>query len=57
MMVAGPSLRVVPVTIHQGLAEALNTLSTEKIVETGRIAAEGLIKGLAFPPQGSPSPV
>ena len=48
MMVAGPSLRVVPVTIHQGLAEALNTLSTEKIVETGRIAAEGLIKGFGL---------
>lgn len=42
MMLASPLLKVVPVTIHISLAEAIRTLSTELIVETARITAEGL---------------
>ena len=42
MMLAGPSLRVVPVTTHIPLAEAAATLSTEAIVAKGRAAARGL---------------
>ena len=51
MMLACPDLRVVPVTVHVGLAEALGTLSTEDIVETARITAAGLAEhfGLARP--------
>lgn len=42
MMLASPLLKVVPVTIHVSLADAIRTLSTDLIVETARIAAEGL---------------
>jgi 4-hydroxythreonine-4-phosphate dehydrogenase len=42
MMLACPELRVVPVTIHLSLAEAVRTLDGEAIVRTGRIAAAGL---------------
>ncbi len=42
MMLACPELRVVPVTIHLSLAEAVRTLDTAKIVRAGRIAAAGL---------------
>ncbi|MBI3446936.1 MAG: 4-hydroxythreonine-4-phosphate dehydrogenase PdxA [Magnetospirillum sp.] len=42
MMLACPELRVVPVTIHLGLAEAIATLSAEMIVETGRVVARAL---------------
>jgi 4-hydroxythreonine-4-phosphate dehydrogenase len=42
MMLAGPSLRVVPVTTHIPLAEAAATLSTEAIIGKGRAAARGL---------------
>ena len=42
MMLACPELRVVPVTIHLSLAEAVRTLDTVKIVRAGRIAAAGL---------------
>jgi 4-hydroxythreonine-4-phosphate dehydrogenase len=42
MMLACPELRVVPVTIHLSLAEAVRTLDTSKIVRAGRIAAAGL---------------
>ncbi|MGE0457850.1 MAG: 4-hydroxythreonine-4-phosphate dehydrogenase PdxA [Bauldia sp.] len=42
MMIAGPDLRVVPVTIHIPLAEVPTALSTELIVATGRIVAEDL---------------
>lgn len=38
MMIAGPRLRVVPVTIHLPLALVPTALTTEAIVETGRIA-------------------
>ncbi|MEG8098660.1 4-hydroxythreonine-4-phosphate dehydrogenase PdxA [Candidatus Liberibacter brunswickensis] len=34
MMLSGPQLRTVPVTIHIPIAEICNTLSTKKIIET-----------------------
>ncbi|MGO8919101.1 MAG: 4-hydroxythreonine-4-phosphate dehydrogenase PdxA [Stellaceae bacterium] len=51
MMLACPELRVVLVTIHQPLREALAALSVERIVATGRIAAAGLARdfGIARP--------
>jgi 4-hydroxythreonine-4-phosphate dehydrogenase len=51
MMLACTELRVVPVTIHQPLREALASLTTERIVAAGRIAAAGLASdfGIARP--------
>ena len=42
MMLAGPELRVVPVTIHIGLSEVPALLSAELICETARITAAAL---------------
>jgi 4-hydroxythreonine-4-phosphate dehydrogenase len=42
MMLACPQLRVVPVTIHLSLAEAVRALREEAIVRAGRITALGL---------------
>jgi len=42
MMLIGGGLRVVPVTIHISLRQALQELGTPKIVEIARIAAAGL---------------
>ena len=44
MMLWAPELAVVPVTIHLPLAEAPRALSTDLIVETGRITARDLPK-------------
>jgi 4-hydroxythreonine-4-phosphate dehydrogenase len=51
MMLAGPSLRAVPVTIHCPLAEVPGRLSTALIVGKGRILADALRRdfGLAAP--------
>lgn len=51
MMIAGPDLRTVPITIHIPLASVVPSLSTELIVETGRIVANDLRRrfGLANP--------
>jgi 4-hydroxythreonine-4-phosphate dehydrogenase len=51
MMLWSPTLAVVPVTIHVSLREAIAQLSTELIVSTARIAADGLKRsfGLARP--------
>ncbi|GMG82304.1 4-hydroxythreonine-4-phosphate dehydrogenase PdxA [Paralimibaculum aggregatum] len=51
MMLAGPSLRVVPVTIHIPLAAVPAALTGELIVETARIAAAALARdfGIARP--------
>jgi 4-hydroxythreonine-4-phosphate dehydrogenase len=51
MMLIGGGLRVVPVTIHISLREALQQLTHAKIVETARIAATGLRRdfGIARP--------
>jgi 4-hydroxythreonine-4-phosphate dehydrogenase len=42
MMLACPELRVVPVTIHLALAQAVQALDSDSIVRVGRIAAAGL---------------
>jgi 4-hydroxythreonine-4-phosphate dehydrogenase len=42
MMLACPALRVVPVTIHLSLADAVEALTPEAIVRAGRITAAGL---------------
>ncbi len=42
MMLAGPELRTVPVTIHIPLSTVPNALTTAAIVETGRIVARDL---------------
>ncbi|MGH7002129.1 MAG: 4-hydroxythreonine-4-phosphate dehydrogenase PdxA, partial [Stellaceae bacterium] len=51
MMLAGPELRVVPVTIHLSLADALAALSTAAIVTCGRVTAAALVRdfGIARP--------
>lgn len=42
MMLAGPGLRVIPITIHVPLARVPELLTTELIVSRGRTAARGL---------------
>jgi 4-hydroxythreonine-4-phosphate dehydrogenase len=51
MMLAGPSLRVVPITAHVPLAEVSSLLSIELIVAKGRATAQGLTRdfGIAAP--------
>ncbi|HEV2161305.1 MAG TPA: 4-hydroxythreonine-4-phosphate dehydrogenase PdxA [Stellaceae bacterium] len=51
MMLAGPELRVVPVTIHLSLVDALAALSTAAIVTCGRVTAAALTRdfGIARP--------
>ena len=51
MMLAGPELRAVPVTIHMPLRTVADVLTTEMIVETGRIVAYDLRRrfGLPYP--------
>ncbi len=51
MMLAGPTLRVVPITIHVPIVEVPRALSTDLIVAKARIAARGLRKnfGIAHP--------
>lgn len=44
MLLAAPELRVVPVTVHVALRQAIAMLSTELIVRIGRIAAAGLAR-------------
>ena len=51
MMLAARDLRVVPVTIHVSLRDAVNQLTTEAIVHAGRVTAAGLVRdfGIARP--------
>jgi 4-hydroxythreonine-4-phosphate dehydrogenase len=51
MMLACPALRVVPVTIHLSLADAVRALTPEAIVRAGRVTAAGLksLFGIARP--------
>jgi 4-hydroxythreonine-4-phosphate dehydrogenase len=51
MMLVCAELRVVPVTIHQPLREALAALTAERIIAAGRIAAAALARdfGIARP--------
>jgi len=48
MMLAGPTLRVVPVTIHVSLRTALASLDTRLIVETAEIAHDSLRRRFAI---------
>jgi 4-hydroxythreonine-4-phosphate dehydrogenase len=51
MMLASPQLRVVPVTIHLPLRQAVEQLSGAAIVHAGRVAHEALVRdfGIAAP--------
>jgi 4-hydroxythreonine-4-phosphate dehydrogenase len=51
MMLAGPQLRVVPVTIHLALREAIGQLSTAAIMHAARVTHAALIRdfGVAAP--------
>ncbi len=51
MLLACPGLRVVPVTVHAALAEAIRSLTPDLIIEHGRIVAEALRQdfGIAQP--------
>jgi 4-hydroxythreonine-4-phosphate dehydrogenase len=49
MMLAGPELRVVPVTIHLALRQAIEQLSTAAIVHAGRVTNEALIRDFGIP--------
>lgn len=51
MMLAGPDLRTVPVTIHIPLREVVAALTTDLIVDTGRIVAQDLARrfGISSP--------
>uniref|UniRef100_UPI0025EAD207 4-hydroxythreonine-4-phosphate dehydrogenase PdxA n=1 Tax=Sphingomonas sp. TaxID=28214 RepID=UPI0025EAD207 len=51
MMLAGPSLRTVPVTIHTALADVPRALTTELIVSRARVTARSLQRdfGIAQP--------
>ncbi len=49
MMLAGPDLRTVPVTVHVSLAQAARDLTTTDVVETARIVAADLAKRFRLP--------
>jgi len=49
MMLAGPDLRTVPVTVHIPLAEVPRRLTTERIVAVGRIVARDLRERFRIP--------
>ncbi len=51
MMLAGPSLRAIPLTVHVALAEVARLITAELIVAKARIAAAALIRdfGIANP--------
>jgi 4-hydroxythreonine-4-phosphate dehydrogenase len=51
MMLASPLLKVVPVTVHQSLKNAIDSLSIDAIVTAGRITARALQRdfGIAQP--------
>jgi 4-hydroxythreonine-4-phosphate dehydrogenase len=48
MMLAGPHLRVVPVTVHVSLARAIATLTTEAIIEAATITHAALIRDFSI---------
>jgi 4-hydroxythreonine-4-phosphate dehydrogenase len=48
MMLACRELRVVPVTIHVSLRQALETLNTDLVVRTGRITVQALRRDLGL---------
>lgn len=42
MMLAGPSLKVVPLTVHVPLRQALDQLTTDAIIEQGKLVVDAL---------------
>jgi len=42
MMLAGPELRTVPITVHQSLSSVSQTLTTDKIIEVATVTAQSL---------------
>jgi len=48
MMLAGPTLRVVPITVHVALADVPGLLSTELIVAKARVTARGLLRNFGI---------
>src|SRR3546814_11522031 len=52
MMLACPELRVVPVTVHLPLREAVDRLRTADIVHCDRVTAEALRQDSAVSPPG-----
>ncbi len=48
MLLASPMLRVVPVTIHVSLRQALDMLTTDEIIRTGLALADGLRQGFGI---------
>ena len=42
MMLAGPEIRTIPVTVHESVRDAANNLTTERIVLCARVAHEAL---------------
>jgi 4-hydroxythreonine-4-phosphate dehydrogenase len=49
MMLAAPGIRVVPVTVHLSLADAIRHLTTEIIARSALITADSLIKDFSIP--------
>lgn len=49
MMLAGPSLRTVPLTVHVPLADVSALLSTDLIIHKARIVASGLKRDFGIP--------
>jgi len=49
MMLVGPDLRTVPITIHQPLGKVIQTLNSELIVSRARTVARALIRDFAIP--------
>lgn len=48
MMLASPSLRVVPVSVHMPLRDALNQLTADAIIEQGQLVISALKKDFAI---------
>jgi 4-hydroxythreonine-4-phosphate dehydrogenase len=46
MMLAAPALRVVPVTVHEPLLQAIVGLTTARIIRAGQITAEALVRDI-----------
>lgn len=48
MLLAGPGLRVVPITVHIGIAQVPGALSVELIVNRARAAAKGMARNFGI---------
>lgn len=49
MMLAGPSLRTVPLTVHEPLSAVPSLITREMIITKARIVARGLMRDFALP--------